>query len=143
MSWSASSSVPAAHRPSLASPIRTAIEPAAAEPAPASGAADFDLVAIGASTGGIHALSALLRELPASCRVPILITQHLPASFIPYFAAQLQVLAGRPCDVAIDRLRVRPGRMIVAAGDAHMIGVRLPDGGTDQAAAAVTMPAKP
>ncbi|WP_254605017.1 chemotaxis protein CheB, partial [Sphingomonas bacterium] len=99
-------------------------------PPPSPTSADFDLVAIGASTGGIHALSLLLREIPASCRVPILITQHLPASFMPYFAAQLTVLAGRPCDVAIDRLRVRPGRMVVAPGDAHMVGVRLPDGGT-------------
>ena len=100
------------------------------EPSRATGPAEFDIVAIGASTGGIHALGALLRELPASCRVPILVTQHLPASFMPYFAAQLAVLAGRPCDVAVDRLRVRPGRMIVAPGDAHMVAVRLADGGT-------------
>ena len=102
----------------------------ASSPQPRSEVAEFDIVAIGASTGGIHALSALLRELPASCRAPILVTQHLPASFMPYFAAQLAVLAGRPCDVAVDRLRVRPGRMIVAPGDAHMVGVRLGDGGT-------------
>ena len=100
------------------------------EPPRAAGPAEFDIVAIGASTGGIHALGALLRELPASCRVPILVTQHLPASFMPYFAAQLAVLAGRPCDVAVDRLRVRPGRMIVAPGDAHIVAVRLADGGT-------------
>jgi two-component system chemotaxis response regulator CheB len=100
------------------------------EPRPTGESASFDIVAIGASTGGIHALGALLRELPASCRVPILVTQHLPSSFMPYFAAQLAVLAGRPCEVAVDRLRVRPGRIIVAPGDAHMVAVRLSDGGT-------------
>lgn len=89
----------------------------------------FDLVAIGASTGGIHALSRLLRTLPTSLRVPILVTQHLPASFMPYFASQLAVLAGRPCEVATDRLRIRPGRIIVAPGDAHIRCVRLSDGG--------------
>ena len=88
----------------------------------------FELVAIGASTGGIHALSALLRSLPASMSLPILITQHLPASFMPYFAAQVAVLAGRPCEVATDRLRVRPGRVVIAPGDAHIRCVRLPDG---------------
>jgi two-component system chemotaxis response regulator CheB len=90
--------------------------------------ASYDVVAIGASTGGIHALSSLLRALPADMRLPILITQHLPASFMPYFAAQVAVLAGRPCEVATDRMRVRPGRVVIAPGDAHLRCVRLPDG---------------
>ena len=88
----------------------------------------YDIVAIGASTGGIHALSQVLRALPATFRLPILVTQHLPTSFMPYFAAQLAVLAGRPCEVAVDRLRIRPGRIIVAPGDAHMVCVSLGDG---------------
>lgn len=100
----------------------------AASSLPLPGGDDFDIVAIGASTGGIHALSGLLREIPVSFRLPILITQHLPASFMPYFAAQLSVLAGRPCEVASDRLRIRPGRLIVAPGDAHMTCTRLGDG---------------
>ncbi|HEU0065661.1 MAG TPA: chemotaxis protein CheB [Sphingomonas sp.] len=87
----------------------------------------FDIIAIGASTGGIHALSTLLRALPVEMRLPILITQHLPASFMPYFAAQVAVLAGRPCDVATDCMRVRPGRIVVAPGDAHIRCVALPD----------------
>jgi len=88
----------------------------------------FDIVAIGASTGGIHAISLLLRELPASFDVPILITQHLPDSFMPYFAAQVAVLAGRPCDVATDHMRIRPGRVIVAPGNAHLRVVGSGDG---------------
>lgn len=90
---------------------------------------EFDVVAIGASTGGIHALSQLLRAIPAEFRLPIVITQHLPASFMPYFAAQLSVIASRPCDVAADRTRLRPGRIVVAPGDAHLRCVALPDGG--------------
>ncbi|MEP9357313.1 chemotaxis-specific protein-glutamate methyltransferase CheB [Sphingomonas sp. KR3-1] len=89
---------------------------------------DFDLVAIGASTGGIHALSQLLRAIPARFQVPILVTQHLPSSFMTYFATQLAVLGGRPCEVATDRMRIRPGRIIVAPGDAHLRVVRMSDG---------------
>ena len=89
---------------------------------------DFELVAIGASTGGIHALSQLLRAIPASFRVPILVTQHLPPSFMSYFAAQLAVLGGRPCDVAGDRMRIQPGRIVVAPGDSHIRVVRTGDG---------------
>jgi len=89
---------------------------------------DFDIVAVGASTGGIHALSQFLRAIPASFQIPILVTQHLPISFMGYFAAQLAVLGGRPCEVASDRMRVRPGRIIVAPGDAHMRVVKMSDG---------------
>jgi len=89
---------------------------------------DFDIVAIGASTGGIHALSQLLRAIPPSFQVPILVTQHLPASFMSFFAAQLAVLGNRPCDVATDSMRIRPGRIVVAPGDGHMRIVRTSDG---------------
>src|SRR3569833_175168 len=91
-------------------------------------ATSFDIVAIGASTGGIHALSLLLREIPACFPLPILVTQHLPSSFMPYFAAQISVLAARPCDVATDHMRIRPGRVIIAPGDAHMRVVASGDG---------------
>lgn len=89
---------------------------------------DFDIVAIGASTGGIHALSLLLRAVPASLQVPILVTQHLPGSFMPFFAAQLSVLANRPCDVATDHMRIRPGRIVVAPGDGHIRCVGIGEG---------------
>ncbi len=105
-------------------PTGVAVLPAAS----AATATGFDIVAIGASTGGIHALSLLLREIPAGFQLPILITQHLPASFMPYFAAQVSVLAARPCEVAVDHLRVRPGRVIIAPGDAHMRVVASGDG---------------
>lgn len=88
----------------------------------------FDIVAIGASTGGIHAISQLLRALPPSFDVPILVTQHLPPSFMGYFAAQLAVLASRPCDVAVDCVRIRPGRILVAPGTAHIRCIRSGDG---------------
>lgn len=88
----------------------------------------FELVAIGASTGGIHALGQVLRALPAEMTAPILVTQHLPASFMPYFAAQLALLAGRPCEVGDDHVRIRPGRIVVAPGHAHLRVVRMTEG---------------
>lgn len=98
----------------------------------------FDIVAIGASTGGIHALSHLLRALPAGFTAPLLVTQHLPAPFMPHFATQLAVLAGRPCDVAVDRMRIRPGRIVIAPGDAHLRCVSIGD-----AAGAVRLSSEP
>ena len=88
----------------------------------------FDVVAIGASTGGIHALTTVLRAVPASMQRPIVVTQHLPGSFSTFFAAQLSSVSGRPCDVADDRMRLLPGRIAIAPGDAHVVAVSLGDG---------------
>jgi two-component system chemotaxis response regulator CheB len=88
----------------------------------------FDVVAIGASTGGIHALTTVLRAVPASMQRPIVVTQHLPGSFSTFFAAQLSSVSGRPCDVADDRMRLLPGRIVIAPGDAHVVAVSLGDG---------------
>jgi two-component system chemotaxis response regulator CheB len=104
-------------------PPRTGATAAPLRPSP-------KVIGIGASTGGIHALAQLLSRLGADMAVPIVVTQHLPASFTPFFAAQLANMAGRPCDVAEDRLRLRAGRIIVAPGDAHVTFVRLAAGGT-------------
>ncbi|HET8612435.1 MAG TPA: chemotaxis protein CheB [Sphingomonas sp.] len=88
----------------------------------------IDCLAIGASTGGLHALSALFGALPSSFAAPILITQHLPASFMPYFAAQIADIAGRPAQVARDGSPLVRGHILVAPGDAHL-GLRAMPGG--------------
>lgn len=79
-----------------------------------------EILAIGASTGGIHALSQLLGALPQEVRLPILITQHLPGSFMEPFVRQLQAAAGRPATVAVEGMPILPGRIVVAPGDAHL-----------------------
>lgn len=88
----------------------------------------FDAIAIGASTGGIHALASLLQAVPATVRQPIFITQHLPPSFSPFFAEQVALSARRRCDVAPDRATVAPDRILVAPGTAHLMAQRLPGG---------------
>ncbi len=111
--------------PPVDAPIAT-MSNAAAAPRGAAGA--FEIVAIGASTGGIHALAPLLAEIPPAYAVPILVTQHLPESFTGYFAGQLERMARRPVDVGCDRLRVRRGRIILAPGAAHLRVVATTEG---------------
>jgi two-component system chemotaxis response regulator CheB len=77
-------------------------------------------LAIGASTGGLHALSAFLRGLAPDFRAPILVTQHLPPPFMPYFAAQLRDIAGRPTSVASDGAPLVAGEILVAPGEGHI-----------------------
>ena len=83
-------------------------------------AGKISCLAIGASTGGLHALSGFLRRLSPQFRAPILITQHLPPPFMPYFAAQLRDIAKRPTSVAADGMALVPGEMLVAPGEGHI-----------------------
>src|SRR5512139_2134485 len=79
------------------------------------------LLAVGASTGGIHALGAFFAELPRRIGVPILVTQHLPPAFMTVFARQLSAAAGREAVVAEDGTPLLPDRIVVAPGEAHLL----------------------
>lgn len=78
------------------------------------------ILGIGASTGGIHALGQLFAALPPALDLPILVTQHLPASFMPVFAAQLSAVYGCEAVVAADDTEVVSGQILIAPGDAHL-----------------------
>ena len=80
----------------------------------------IDILAIGASTGGIHALGVLFHTLPKRIGVPILVTQHLPLPFMPVFARQLGAIAHRQALVAEDGMELRADEILLAPGDAHL-----------------------
>jgi two-component system chemotaxis response regulator CheB len=80
----------------------------------------FDILAIGASTGGIHALGTLFQNMPKQIGVPILITQHLPGPFMSVFARQLGMIAKREALVGENGMELLPDRIIIAPGDAHL-----------------------
>jgi two-component system chemotaxis response regulator CheB len=80
----------------------------------------ISVLALGASTGGIHALGVLFQALPRRIGVPILLTQHLPLPFMPVFARQLGAIAQRPTVVAEDGMPLLPDQILVAPGDAHL-----------------------
>lgn len=77
-------------------------------------------LALGASTGGLHALSEFLRALPQQIGAPILITQHLPPVFIPFFARQIEAASGRLSAVAEEGALLQEERILIAPGDAHV-----------------------
>jgi two-component system, chemotaxis family, protein-glutamate methylesterase/glutaminase len=78
------------------------------------------VLAIGSSTGGIHALGILLDALPQLCGLPILITQHLPDNFMPIFARQLTASTGYAARVAEEGAELLPNQILVAPGHAHL-----------------------
>lgn len=85
------------------------------------------VVAIGASTGGPQALFTLFSGLGRSVPVPLLVTQHMPATFTAVLADHLDRLGGPPCAEAKDGETPLPGRAYLAPGDTHLTVVQ--DGG--------------
>jgi two-component system, chemotaxis family, protein-glutamate methylesterase/glutaminase len=77
-------------------------------------------LAIGASTGGLHALAAFFANLPSAFDAPILVTQHLPPVFMSFFADQLSAMSGRAARVAVGGETLKRGEMLVAPGEAHL-----------------------
>lgn len=85
-------------------------------------------ILIGSSTGGIAALNTFLENLDQSVVSPILLTQHLPIAFIPFFAKQLRSVTSRTVLVAEDGMRLRDRHLYIAPGDAHLTVAQSSDG---------------
>ncbi|RMF14181.1 MAG: chemotaxis response regulator protein-glutamate methylesterase [Gammaproteobacteria bacterium] len=78
-----------------------------------------ELIAMGASTGGLDALTAVLSGLQQE--VPgIVIVQHIPAGFSASFAARLNKMLPFEVMEASHGLEVFPGRVIISEGDHHL-----------------------
>ncbi|MEL6582392.1 MAG: chemotaxis response regulator protein-glutamate methylesterase [Pseudomonadota bacterium] len=77
------------------------------------------LITLGASTGGVAALSEVLKGLGGDAP-PVVIAQHMPESYVPRFAARLAHSLTR--DVAVARAGevLSDGMIRIAPGDAHL-----------------------
>lgn len=84
-------------------------------------------IAIGSSTGGIPAIHHLLTALDPRVDAPILITQHLPADFMPHFVRHIEELGLRPVSLASHGAPLVRGHIYCAPGDAHL-GLERADG---------------
>ena len=122
----ASSASPAAPRTPAAtvSTQRQPVAPKAAAPRRTNHKvfkpSDYDLVAIGTSTGGPVALQEVLTQLPANFSLPILLVQHMPATFTEAFAARLN----QQCKIEVKEARdgdvIQPGVALLAPGGKQM-----------------------
>jgi two-component system chemotaxis response regulator CheB len=90
-------------------------------PARCSMAATTDkIIAIGASTGGVQALTTVLTSLPANAP-GTLVVQHMPAKFTASFADRLNDMCAVEVKEAVQGDAVRPGRVLIAPGGYHML----------------------
>ncbi len=80
-----------------------------------------DLVVIGASLGGVEALSALVAGLPADLPAAVLVVQHTSPSSGGQLAQILDRRGGLPARMAADGDPLKPGGILVAPPDRHML----------------------
>jgi two-component system chemotaxis response regulator CheB len=78
------------------------------------------LVAVGSSTGGTQAVEALLSWFGADCP-PFVVTQHIPAGFSRAFAQRLNQILPMEVKEAEDGDLIRPGQVLIAPGNLHML----------------------
>ncbi|KXF80120.1 protein-glutamate methylesterase/protein-glutamine glutaminase [Enterovibrio coralii] len=81
---------------------------------------DYDVIAIGASTGGTEAIRNVLEALP-EMMPPIVVTQHIKAVFSKSFAERLNRASKLHVEeLSTDRAPLVSGRVYVAPGDLHI-----------------------
>lgn len=81
----------------------------------------YSVVAIGTSTGGPVALQRVLMALPAGFPAPVVLVQHMPASFTPAFAERLNKLCQIEVRQAEDGDMLKPGVALLAPGGKQMM----------------------
>jgi len=80
-----------------------------------------DILAIGSSTGGPQALFAFLKGIPLNPGLPVVITQHMPATFTSILAEHIAKTTGWPCSEGEDGIPLTGGRVFLAPGGYHMV----------------------
>lgn len=80
----------------------------------------FQLAAIGASTGGPAAVEKVFKGLPKNYPLPILLTQHMPASFTGTFAERLDKMSAIKVKEAEDGDQLEASHAYIAPGGKQM-----------------------
>jgi two-component system chemotaxis response regulator CheB len=136
------STQPFTHRPlpgtAAAAPARPVSAVGAVKlPAATRSGKRYKLLAIGTSTGGPVALQTILTKIPANFPLPILLIQHMPASFTGAFSMRLDSL----CQIQVSEAKegdiIKPGHAYLAPGGKQMLidgrdsnaRIRIIDGG--------------
>ena len=83
-----------------------------------------DLLAIATSTGGPNVLGELMPQFPKDFPVPIVIVQHMPATFTKLLAARLNGLSQLQVQEGQAGQALEKGQVWIAPGDFHMTVLR-------------------
>ncbi len=82
---------------------------------------EYQVVVIGASTGGPSAVETVLHRLPENLAVPVLVAQHMPENFIPSFVKRLNTITPLQVEVGRHGTVLQPRKIYVAPGGRNMV----------------------
>ncbi|HRP09571.1 MAG TPA: chemotaxis-specific protein-glutamate methyltransferase CheB [Terricaulis sp.] len=85
-------------------------------------------VAIGCSTGGPPALLKVFAKAKGAIRIPVFVTQHMPATFTAILAEQIGQVCGARTFEAREGMAVEAGCVYVAPGGRHLVAARAGEG---------------
>jgi two-component system chemotaxis response regulator CheB len=80
-----------------------------------------DIIVVGASAGGVEALTTLVRGLPADLPAAVFVVLHIPPQSSSMLPAILDRAGPLPAHAAIDGLPIARGHIYVAPPDHHLI----------------------
>jgi two-component system, chemotaxis family, protein-glutamate methylesterase/glutaminase len=81
----------------------------------------FELIVVGASLGGLHALEYLFAALPSSFVVPLAVVQHRHRDSDSTLRVVLQRASALPIYEAEDKQPIEPGTIYLAPADYHLL----------------------
>ncbi|HEY5744490.1 MAG TPA: chemotaxis-specific protein-glutamate methyltransferase CheB [Chryseolinea sp.] len=81
---------------------------------------NYEIIVIGASTGGPGAVELIINNLPENLKVPVVIVQHMPTRFLETFTERLNENSPLPVRLARKGEIVKGGNVYVAPGEYNM-----------------------
>lgn len=91
------------------------------KPVPLRAPGPIELIVLGISTGGPNALRQVFAKIDPHLAQPVMVVQHMPAGFTEEFAKSLDKICPLEVKEASDGDLVKPGRILIAPGDKHLM----------------------
>lgn len=104
-------------KPVLAVAARVSVPPAPPRPEMST---QPEIVAIASSTGGPQTLAEIIKSLPSTFKLPVVIVQHITVGFVLPLVDWLSTISPLPIRVAVPGECVAPGTIYFAPGARHL-----------------------
>jgi two-component system, chemotaxis family, protein-glutamate methylesterase/glutaminase len=83
--------------------------------------AKHDIIVVGASAGGVEALTKLVRDFPRDFPAAVFVVLHIPAEAPSLLPEILQHAGVLPASHAVDGAKIERGRIYIAPPDHHLL----------------------